>query len=898
MASVSKRNKIFIFIVSTFLFVVVLLAITPFLFQGKIIEAAKKELNKQLNAQVDFKKLSISLLRNFPNASLNIKDLHIIGVDSFSTDTLLYSKDINLVVNLKSLFSDTGYEVKKVTITDSKIFAHILQSGAANWDIMKVDSTETTDTASSNFLLKLKDFVISRADIKYIDETSAMAVSIKNLNHHLTGDLTADSTLLITQTTIDSLDYWSENLKYASGLKVKVDADIKADFNKSIYTLANNSMKINNIPLSVNGWVQMLENGMDMDLKLNTEQVNFKHLLSLIPAIYTNSFENIKAEGNVKLDGFVKGKMIDEMYPAFDLNLNVKDAWFQYPDLPKSVQKINISSRISAPGGDLDATIVDISTFSFDLGGNPFAGNLRVTTPMSDPNFNLKAVGKLNLGMIKEIYPLEKGTDLNGLLDMNVNAAGKMSYIDNNQYDKFTFGGVANAKSMVVKMEDMKQDISIDNANLLFNNRYLNLTNLLLKIGKNDIAANGKVENYLAYALKDKTLSGSFSVNSNYLNLNDFMTTEETSADTSSMELILLPKNLNLGITGNIKKLVYDKMTFANATANMALTDGNLKINNLSTDGFGGKMALSGTYSTSDTSKPGIDMDLNLTNISFAQIFGQVETLAKFAPIFEKAVGTFNSKLQLSTILQNDMMPVLSSVLGNGSLNTQSVSVSGVKALTELASTLKLDKVSNLALKDIALMFDIKDGKLNTKPFNIKAGDIQMNLGGSTGLDQTINYTGTVKLPEKLKAGAFQNIGFAIGGTFTKPTVKLDLQNTIKNLVDENKTNLLNKADEAKEKAVETVNAKKEQAIKEAQEKSDKLLSEAKSAGDKLVQEAQKQADAMVEKATNPVAKALAKKGADELIKQAQKKADKLYSDAQSESNKLVQQASEKTELK
>ena len=47
----------------------------------------------------------------------------------------------------------------------------------------------------------------------------------------------------------------------------------------------------------------------------------------------------------------------------------------------------------------------------------------------------------------------------------------------------------------------------------------------------------------------------------------------------------------------------------------------------------------------------------------------------------------------------------------------------------------------------MTLDFTIKDGRVETKPFDIKMGDYTLNLSGSTGLDQTIDYSGKVKLP-------------------------------------------------------------------------------------------------------------------------------------------------------
>ena len=159
-----KSKKGLIIVLSIIAAVLLTMAILPFAFKGKIMEIAKTELNKKLNANVDFETLRVSLFRNFPDASISLKNVEIIGKGDFSKDTLLYGKDINLVVNLKSLFSDTGYEVKKVEINDTRVFARVLKDGRANWDIMKADTTAQKDTTSYNFKLKLQNFNIQKTD--------------------------------------------------------------------------------------------------------------------------------------------------------------------------------------------------------------------------------------------------------------------------------------------------------------------------------------------------------------------------------------------------------------------------------------------------------------------------------------------------------------------------------------------------------------------------------------------------------------------------------------------------------------------------------------------------------------------------------------------------------------
>ena len=90
--------------------------------------------------------------------------------------------------------------------------------------------------------------------------------------------------------------------------------------------------------------------------------------------------------------------------------------------------------------------------------------------------------------------------------------------------------------------------------------------------------------------------------------------------------------------------------------------------------------------------------------------------------------------------------------------------------------------------------FTIKDGRVTTKPFDIKMGDYLMNLSGSTGLDQTIDYKGKITLPAS--AGAVAKLGtvdMTIGGTFTSPKVGIDMESLAKQAAQQAAKGLVNK---------------------------------------------------------------------------------------------------------
>lgn len=884
------------------------LLVLPYAFRGKIMTLAKEQVNNKLLAKVDFDDFSLSFIRHFPNATVRIGNLRIVGVGEFAKDTLIFSKKVDLVLNLSSLFSDKGYEIKKLQFSNSKVLAHVLPNGKANWSIMKKDSLQPTDTTPSRFNLKLKDFELNHLDVIYLDEEGKMKAELKNLNHTTSGDLTADSSLLKTHTTLETLNFWMDGINYISKADAELNADINANMNRMIFTFSKNSSRINAIPFSLTGWVKMLDKGYDMDLKLNAEKVDFKAILSMIPAIYATSFEGLKAGGNVAMTGFIKGKMAGDNYPAFDFKITAVNGWFQYPKLPKQLQNINIAAEISNPGKTLDATLIDISRFAFLMGGNPFTAQLRVAYPMSDPELTMKAVGKINLDNIKEIYPLPADTRLSGLLDMNLEAGGRMSYYETNQYDKFKFGGSMTITNMLAKMSSLPQGISIPKASMIFNNQYIDLAALQLKIGRNDLSATGKLENFVPYALHNKTLKGRLTMQSAYFNVSDFMAAGNVKSDkkeekkstataTSKRTFIEIPKNIDFILQANFNQLVYDKMNFTKAKGVLRILNGDMKIQDMGVQAFGGNLTMNGLYSTSNPKKPNVNFDMNINEVIFTEIFKQVESLQKLAPIFSNASGRFSTKFSFNSLLQNDMMPDLATLVGNGSFSSSSIGLSNVTVLTALASGLKRPELNNPTIKDVNLNFDIKDGKVNTKPFNVSVGNIKMNLGGSTGLDKTIAYAGKVQLPDRFNLGQLSTVNMKIGGTFSKPKVSLDFAGTLNNMVTGTKakvaTEINKQVDNAKTKALEEVKKQKEAALKTAQYQADRIRNDAQKMSDKLLSDARTQGDQLVSRANNPITKKVAQVAAQKIMDEATKKAADINAKADEEAKKVVQKAAE-----
>lgn len=773
--------------------ILLLLLILPFAFQGKLAKLVKEEGNKMLNAQFDFRTLNISLLRNFPSASVSLEDFWLKGTGPFENDTLIQAGELTAAVNLFSLFGDGGYDISRIIVKDTRVHAIVLEDGRPNWDVMKPSpdaETPEDETAQETFRIKLQKLSVDNLSVVYDDRQGGVFADLSRLEADCSGDFGSDRTVVDLKMETPSLTCRTGGIPLLNKVSLEADMDVDADLAGGKFTLRENMLRLNAIQLNLDGWLAQTKQGMDMDLRLNTNEVGFKELLSLIPAIYAKDFQDLKTDGKVTLNAFARGSMEgNTKVPQFEVNLDVKDAMFRYPSLPAGVEKINISALVRNAGGPLDATEISVAPFDFVLAGNPFSLNATVKTPVSDPDFHLTARGKLDLGKVKEVYPLDD-MQLNGLVQADLELGGRLSMVEKEQFEQMQAKGSLRLNQVKLVLKDMPP-VDIQQSVFTFSPRYLQLSETTVNIGKNDLTLDSRFENYLGYALKGSTLKGTLNVSSNHLNLNDFMSADTTAAvaevpaDTAAMGVIRVPENIDFQMQAAFRELLFDKMTLTDGKGTLLVRNGTVDMRNLSFNTMGGSVTMNGAYAAPQKKQPELNAAFDMRNISFAQAYQDLGLVQQLAPIFAGLKGNFSGNLQIDTPLDATMSPVMSAVQGKGALSTKDLSLSGVKFIDQVADIVKKPSLKEIKVKDLNIDFEIKDGRVTTKPFDLKLGDYNMNLSGSTGLDQTIDYTGKITMPAGGIASKLGTVDMTIGGTFTSPKVGIDMASLARNAAEQ-----------------------------------------------------------------------------------------------------------------
>lgn len=833
-----------------------LLFSAPYIFKGKIVSLVKAEINKKLNAKVDFSEVDISFYRHFPKVSIGLDELQVVGTGYFDADTLLFVKRLDAIVDFMSFIRGNNMNIYNIFLESPAINAVVTKEGFVNWDIVKADTAKTKpEKESKPFNLQLKKYAIENGYVKYEDAQSGVHALIKNLNHSGTGDFTSDLFTLKTVTTADEVTYAYGAIPFLSKVKTSVNTDIRVDNKNSLYSFDAMDILLNDLKINGNGTVKNLANGYGMEINFKSASAGFKNILSLIPAVYKTDFDKVAANGMTNFEGFIKGVYSDSTLPGYHVAMEVKEGSFKYTDLPKAIEQVNFKAVVDNPDGQTDNTVIDVTNGHLQMDKDPFDFRIMVKKPVSNMFIDAAAKGRLNLSDVASYIKLENGTSLSGLMNADVNINGNLKETENQQFTNFYAAGIIDVDKFNYTSRDYPGGVKINTVHANFTPTKIDLSNLSGQYMNSSFSGGGQINNLLSYVLSGKPLMANLTINADKINLNDWMgVPADKAAGVTASAPFVVPGNLTVTLNAKVDKLKYDNIDIQNLSGALKVEDETVKLNNISGTAMDGTIKINGSYSTKESkTKPAIAMSYEVNQVDIQKTFYAFNTAQKLMPIGKFLAGKLTSVLSANGRLGDNMNIDMSTISGNGNLFLIEGFLSKFAPLDKIASALNVKELQQISLKGVKTFFEFSNGKILIKPFTVRIKDIEMEIGGLQGIgfDEGINYAINLKLPRALmgtqgnqlvdnlaaavnakgiplKVGETVNLKLLMGGTIKNPTLKTDLKQSGETLADQMQQQVKDyaqaKIDSAKNAVKDTLASVKKQLMEAAKDELQKKL--------------------------------------------------------------------------
>lgn len=933
-------KKVFIILGSIVVLLVAAIIVLPILFKDDIQKALDKSMAENLNARVfyDIDKFNLSLIKNFPDITVSMGDFGVVGIEEFEKDTLASVGTFSVTVDLISAISGNQIIVEEILLDEPKILVLVLSDGKANYDIAKESPEETqpdqseTSEGGGDINVGIEKWSIKNGDITYKDQSIGFYATLFGFNHEGSGDFTLDVFDMNTRTTVEAASMGFEGVEYVSDKTLELDINLNMNMGEMKFTFMDNRIAINQFAMQADGFVSMPGEDINMDITFGGKDIDLISILSLIPGVYQEYLSGVTAGGQIGFNGSVNGTFNETSMPAVNASFSVSDGRISYAEFNIPIENINIASSFSYPSADLTETSFNVDNFSMLVDGESVSAYLKFKN-LENYQWDFGFDGNADLEKITKVVPME-GITLLGRINANLKSSGQLADVEAGRYEQLPTSGNITINDFLFKSDDLPQGFSISKANLSATPSEINLSEFSAKSGNSDFSLKGSVSNFIGFALSEnEILTGRLDFNSQLIDINELLPEEsmeeEVQEDTSALEVIRIPENIDFTLTSSIDKIAYSDMPITNFKGIVLIKDGAIILDENNFNLLEGSFEITGSYVTKDLEKPKYDLGFKVKDLSIASAFSTFETIKSYVPIAEQVTGRFSADFGVVGNLGEDMMPLMEEMNLKGLVNIAQASLEKGKFMQKLSAVTALKSGANsqpakkITISDVLIQTEIKDGTLFVEPFELSVGGQQAVVGGSNTLDGNLDYSmllkdiptgqigsalnnaiGSLTGGKKLIADKI-NLNIGIGGTTDDPSVKLlgtsNASGGESTAANDFKKSLTSKVDEKKEKAEAELEKKKEEQrqkiMAEAQAQALTIRENGKATADKIREEGYAAADKLIAEAgSNPIKKKLAEQTAKKLRSEADEKADKIESEANQKADKLVAKAKEKAD--
>ena len=747
----TKVKKAFKWTLFTLLSGVILLSTLVFFLQGKIIDKALSELNKNLEVPMSVQKVEFAFWSSFPNISIDLLDVTIPG--RYQKTLLLKSDKFNLRFNPFDLLKG-DYNLKQINITSGVLNLFVDSLGRENYDIIK-GAKEDND---SDFKLELQAVRLKEVDVRYENEITRQDYRSHINLVSLSGALSTKEFEMLTQGNVQVLEAKSSGVSLVKNQLLEFDLKLSVDKHKGETVIPVAIINIGGLPFEIDG-------NFDRDsLFFHITSKSIKLTDAVEKMALNGAKETLnKFEGKGVLDFDLKIDGGTSVSSPVNINCLFSIENGQIREPLENIKLTNIQLKGHYTKRDLIGEELVLESVSLQSATGPFKGALSIID-FNNPRWSGSAHGIVNLRSANRIFNFSGIEEIKGLLNLSTDFIAIQDAQSKNMVLKKCNGNI-NFDDVAFKLNEDKRLFQGINGNIKFTKRDLRVDNFGLTVNETDMSFRGTLENVFNYIYNKEDLTINLSLSGEEVYLTDLGST--TKEQKIKQNKYALPDHLKGTLKLNVGKLNYEQHNFEDVKGDLSISGRDINFKFLSLKNAGVRVDGSLRIKEDLPEKFELSTIVHSSGIDIKSAFKEWNNFYQDVLLAENLTGSASLKLQFKAMFDLKDGLDYSSIdsrffiwINNGTIKNASIMVDIAKSIAESPAKLVLGK-KNLALleerlrqvsfKSLKNEIVIKNSKVSIPKMSVSSSVLDMNVSGSHAFDNQIDYQFDFKFRDLLK---------------------------------------------------------------------------------------------------------------------------------------------------
>lgn len=738
------RNLKSIFI-GLFFATLVLLAITiavGYFYEDEVSQYLIEELNESLLTEVEVEDLNFSLIKKFPKASLELKNVVAFSKEGFykeikgyNTDTLFFAQSIYIQMNMMDLITK-DLKISSIHFDRGDIRLFIDHLGDPNYIFWKTDSTKNKN---NEFRLKLSEVKVTRSSLLYCNNSTNLLLRSKIDRIDFEGDFSRDSYLMkikadqfIERLNIEEMDYVLNK-----DVKAKLGLDIVSDQIK----LNNGSLKLEGLNFGINGNIQKSGNK-KIDLLISGKNLNLNSFIKNLPPKIIAEFPNIIGQkGTATLNLNVSGENLKVNKPHLDALFILNNA--QLFDLEREIRLSNVNIDGEFSNGlqnNAKTSSLIFKNFEARMEGSLFKGSFQLAN-FKDPKIKLDLSSEIYLDEIHEIFHIDTLDIMEGV--------AKSRLIYNGNYKElraFTFRDLFT--------QDYDVNLQLSNGRLKFKNQALVLKeisgnidlrktlytdSLFFKVKDNDFLLKGRISKLFEYFNEEEVFNINARLHSRKINLNELAALFKRDKPNQEEEY-RFPDKIALQLRLDIDNFEVGKFYATQIRGNLNYKPKMFSLHEISFNSMNGDVKAGGVIIQKFNNDFLVRTQSRLNNINMNKLFYSFNNFGQSFISNNNLEGNLTGDVYFASEFSDQLKIYKNSISSESEINITNGELNYFEPMMSLSRFIDIEDLEKVKFSTIKNTITIKDEQMILPQMDIESSALNLTASGTHQFNGKYEY--------------------------------------------------------------------------------------------------------------------------------------------------------------
>jgi hypothetical protein len=741
------------------LFAIMLIAyVVVISYKKEILAAVNEKISESINGTVKIGDFNITLLHDFPNISLSLKDIYLQGPrhDQYKRD-FLRAEVIDVNVEALKLFQKQ-LSIKSIDVRNGDVFIFRTKSGYINLDIFKKSSNNDTTRSStgSGPTVSFEKMNLKNVSIAFHDslKEKLFGATFMDIENKI---LSTDSSMRAHMTGSIDFQQLTFNASKGSFLENKhTDADLNVEFffPSRRLVIEHSTLDMDKSRINLSGDMRFLLPGGNFHFNIQSDPLDYREGLEVVSERLRNKLSKFTIEKPVAINVQMNGEMGSERQPAVDISFRVDDSQVMWNKLKLKkafVQGSFTNHKDSLLDFDDINSQVKLDSIHAEIKSLPFKGIITFND-LRDPFMNLDVKFEADLKKLNADLDTTRLRFTSGHFTSKVLFAGKLSEYLDETITKYhgTLLGETEIKDGRISYVEKKIVFDRLNASFHFTDKKFDIDRIGMRMNKNPIYLTGSITGFVPFFLEPEKQGKVFlKMNSPSLDFtgvagapakSEFDVETARNKKKISDMIDRIYEKLEFEIDFTVNKIKSKEVIGTGLTGKIVLANNKLQARSVKMNMAKGQVEFSATLNDLQKDVNPFALKAEVRNAGIKEFFHMFNDFNQKTIRSEHIDGKLFADIDVTAEINDNFEVLMPRLKGNVRFNVVDGHIKDFEPLENMSNFLmKKRDFTDVQFGEIKASFDIRGSELDVSRMEIESTVLTLFLEGRYSLKDSTN---------------------------------------------------------------------------------------------------------------------------------------------------------------